>query len=79
MDAVKSKIYEVSRNMPEEIDYQDKIVKLKDAISGMTDPNITPLAKNKLLKTIVERIDYEYLNYEGHGKVRYRLHIRLRL
>lgn len=79
MDAVKSKIYEVSRNMPKEVDYGDKIIKLKDAINAMEDDDITPLAKNKLLKTIIERIDYEFLNYEGHGKVRYRLHIQLRL
>ena len=79
MDAVKSKIYEVSRNMPKEVDYGDKIIKLKDAINAMEDDDITPLAKNKLLKAIIERIDYEFLNYEGHGKVRYRLHIQLRL
>lgn len=79
MDAIKSRIYDVSKNMPKEIDYQDKIVKLGDAIAAMRNENITPLAKNKLLKAIIKRIDYEYLNYEGHGKVRYRLHIQLRL
>lgn len=79
MDTVKSKIYEVSRSMPKEIDYKDKIVRLNDAIAALQNENITPLAKNKLLKSIIERIDYEYLDYEGHGKVRYRLHIQLRL
>ena len=79
MDEVKSRIYEVSKNMPKEIDYRDKIVKLKDAIRGMDDENISPEAKNKLLKSIIERIDYEFLANEGHGKTRYRLHIKLRL
>lgn len=79
MDSVKSKIYEVSKNMPKEIDYQDKIVKLKDAIAGMRDENISPAAKNKLLKAIIERIDYEFLAHEGHGKTSYILHIQLRL
>lgn len=79
MDALKSRIYEVSRNIPKEIDYQDKIVKLQDAIAGLRNENITPLAKNKLLKTIIERIDYEFIAHEGKGKTSYRLHIRLRL
>lgn len=79
MDAIKSRIYEVSRNMPKEIDYQNKIVKLKDAIAGMRDENISPAAKNKLLRAIIERIDYEFVANEGHGKTRYVLHIRLRL
>lgn len=79
MDALKSRIYEVSRNIPKEIDYQDKIVKLQDAIAGLRNDNITPLAKNKLLKAIIERIDYEFIAHEGKGKTIYRLHIRLRL
>ena len=79
MDALKSRIYEVSRNIPKEIDYQDKIVKLKDAIAGLRNENITPLSKNKLLKAIIERIDYEFIAHEGKGKTRYRLHIKLRL
>lgn len=79
MESVKSKIYEVNRNLPKEIDYQDAIVKLQDAIAGMRNENISPLAKNKLLKSIIERIDYEFLSNEGHGKTRYKLHIKLRL
>lgn len=79
MDSLKSKIYELNRNLPKEIDYEDKIVKLKDAIAGIRDEDISPLAKNKLLKSIIQRIDYEFLAHEGKGKVRYKLHIQLRL
>lgn len=77
MDAVKSKIYELNKNLPKEIDYQDKIVKLKDAIAGMRDENITPLAKNKLLKAIIDRIDYEFIAHMGKGITKYKLHIKL--
>lgn len=79
MDDLKSRIYEVSKNMPKEIDYESKIIKLKDAIAGIKDENISPLAKNKLLKTIIERIEYEFVAHEGYGKTRYKLHIQLRL
>ena len=79
MDEVKSKIYEVSKNMPKEVDYQDSIVKLKDAIAALRDENMIPAVKNKLLKSIIDRIVYEFLSHEGKGKVRYCLHIQLRL
>ena len=79
MDELKSKIYEVSRNIPKEIDYQDKIVKLTDAISGLRNDDITPAEKNKLLRAIIERIDYEFIAHGGKGKTQYKLHIRLRL
>lgn len=79
MDALKSKIFEVNKSMPEEVDYAERIVKLKEAIAGLRDKNISVEAKNKLLKAIVSRIDYKYLRYEGKGKVRYQLDIKLLL
>ena len=77
MDAIKSKIFEVNKVMPKEVDYGEKIVKLKDAIAGLRDEHISIEAKNKLLKAIVKRIDYKYLRYEGKGKVIYQLDIHL--
>jgi hypothetical protein len=79
MDELKSRIYEASKTIPKEIDYGSKIVKLKDAIAAMRDEHITPLAKNKLLKTIVERIDLEVLIDETTKKASYKLHIQLLL
>lgn len=77
MDDLKSRIYEAARTMPKEIDYSKKIVTLQRAIAGMRDDKVSAKAKNKLLKAIVKRIDYEYLSHEGKGKVLYRLHISL--
>lgn len=79
MDALKSKIFEASQVLPKEVDYEEKIIKLKDAIASLRDDEIPAEAKNKLLKAIIKRIDYEYLAYEGKGKVRYCLHIELLL
>lgn len=79
MEALKTKIFEAKKVLPKEVDYADKIIKLKDAIVGLRDENISVEAKNKLLKAIVKRIDYEFLSYEGKGKVRYCLHIELNL
>ena len=79
MDEVKSRIYELNTTLPKEVDYKGAIVKLKDAIAGLRNDDISVVAKNKLLRVIIERIEYEYLSYEGKGKVNYRLHIRLRI
>ena len=74
---LKQKIFDTRQSMPQEIDYADKVVKLKKAVSGLRDDAVPIEAKNKLLKAIVKRIDYEFVAHEGKGKVRYRLHIFL--
>ena len=79
MEELKSKIFEAKKNIPKEIDYANKILKLKEAIASLRNDDATPEAQNKLLKAIVERIDYEFIARESHGKMVYRLHIKLRL
>jgi hypothetical protein len=79
MEVLKTRIFEAKKVLPKEVDYGEKIVKLKDAISGLRNEEISIEAKNKLLKAIVGRIEYEFLDYEGKGKVRYCLHVSLRL
>lgn len=79
MDELKAKIFEVGKSLPKEIDYGQKIVRLKEAIAGVRCDHISPKAKNVLLKSIIKRIDYEFLAHEGKGKVRYRLHVKLLL
>lgn len=44
--------------MPNPIDYQEKLVKFKDAISALRDTEVDAQRKNKLLKACIERIDY---------------------
>lgn len=79
MERVKAKIYQLKQAVPKEIDYADKIVKLKDAIEGLKDDTISAEAKNKLLKAIIERIDYEFIENKGVGKIVFKLHIFLRI
>lgn len=79
IEDLRMRIFETKKNTPKEVDYGKKIIKLKDAISALRNDELSPKMKNVLLKTIIERIDYEYLSYEGKGKVRYTLHIKLLL
>jgi len=65
--------------MPKEVDYGAKIVKLKDAIAALRDNSINAEAKNKLIKAIIQRIEYEYITREGRGQTKFRLHIQLLL
>lgn len=79
IEELKSKIFEAKQNMPKEINYEEKIIKIKQAVDGLRNDGLSPEEKNKLLKAIVERIDYEFLGREGKGKTKFRLHIKLLL
>lgn len=78
MEELRSKIFEAKQNMPKEINYQDKIIKLQDAIDGLRDDTISVEQKNRLLKAIVRRIDYDFIERKRR-KTYFRLHIYLRL
>lgn len=58
MDETQKRIYEAKSTMPKEINYAEKIVSLKTAISALRDPDMPANEKNRLLKAIVTRIEY---------------------
>lgn len=43
---------------PEPVDYEEKLVRFKDALAAMKDPNVEGEEKNKLLKACIEKIEY---------------------
>lgn len=46
-------------SMPEPIDYGGRIVRFKDALEALKDPDVDAQAKNTLLKRCIERIEYK--------------------
>lgn len=46
-------------SMPEPVDYQERIVRFKDALEALRDPEVDAQTKNTLLKQCIERIDYK--------------------
>lgn len=58
MDSVRAAIEEARATLPDAIDYQEALVKLHDAIAIMENPDASPLEKNIILKTIIDRVDY---------------------
>lgn len=45
-------------SMPEPVDYQEKVVRFRDALNALKDPEVDPQQKNTLLKQCIERIEY---------------------
>ena len=46
-------------SMPEPVDYSEKLVRFKDALAALKDPDVDAKTKNALLKNCIERIEYK--------------------
>jgi hypothetical protein len=45
--------------MPEPVDYEEKVIKFREALEALKDPDADAVVKNNLLKACIERIDYK--------------------
>ena len=61
MEECKSAIYKAKSTLPESVDYSERVDKLKTAIDILKDDAATANEKNKVVKAIIEKIEY-------HGK-----------
>lgn len=77
METLKSRMYEARQQLPKEIDYAGEIVRIKEAVAALRQPEVSAEIKNRLLKAIIKHIDYEFLDHQGKGQVRFRLHVFL--
>lgn len=59
IEETQTAIYKARSVMPDSIDLAERVVTLKAAIEALRDPEATPLEKNKILKAIVARIEYQ--------------------
>lgn len=57
MKQCEKQIWETECNMPEEIDYAERIVALEDAIKALRDESMSIEEKNKFLKKIIDKIE----------------------
>lgn len=58
MEECKSAIYKAKSTLPESVDYSERVEVLKTAIDILKDDTATANDKNKVLKAIVEKIEY---------------------
>ena len=58
IEECQSQIYQTKSTMPKAVDYTERVQALEDAIAVLKDPKATPEEQNRILKAIVERIEY---------------------
>lgn len=46
-------------SIPRQIDYRDELIKTREALNALQDPNINAKVTNQYLKEIIEKIEYE--------------------
>ena len=57
-DEIQQALCKAYESMPEPIDYEERLLRFKDALEALDNPNVSAEKKNKLLKACIERIDY---------------------
>lgn len=57
-EEIKSALCKAKESMPEPVDYQHKLYLFRDALDALNDNEMSPLAKNKMLKDCIDRIEY---------------------
>jgi hypothetical protein len=70
---------EAKKNLPEAIDYEERIMTLKKAIAIIDDDSATPEQKNRLLKSIIKNIDYVSDKNQPKGTNDFKLSITLNI
>lgn len=57
-EEIQNSLREAYASMPESISYEEKIIKFKDALSALRNPDASAQKKNQLLKNCISRIEY---------------------
>lgn len=58
-EEIKQALCKSYESMPEPVDYGERIVRFKDALIALRDPDVDAQTKNTLLKGCIERIEYK--------------------
>ena len=58
-ETCREAIYKTRATMPKSVDYAERVVTLEQTIKVLRDPEMTPEEKNKIVKAIIERIEYK--------------------
>ena len=67
IEALKKQIQEFKSEIPEPVNYEEKIVNIHAIIECLNNPNMDAKAKNDLLKDYIEDIKYDVIDY-GRNK-----------
>ena len=78
MDACEKEMHQARAAMPKKVDYSERVVALQTAIAALKDPDMDNVSKNKLLRDIIDHIDYTGIDH-GIGNTEIVLDVYLRL
>lgn len=78
MEACEKEIHLARAALPKNIDYAERIATLEEAIEVLKDPEAPNMDKNRLLRSVVDRIELKTIDH-GRYKTEIRLETFLRL
>lgn len=70
MEECQAAIYQTKATMPRSVDFAARVVELQAAIDILKNPTATPAEQNKVIKAIVERIEFTGSPSDGQNKKR---------
>jgi hypothetical protein len=81
MDACREDLEKAKRAMPKSINYEERVETLERAIALLKDPDATPEEQNKVLRSIISRIEYHGTEFQKckYGENYFTLKVFLRL
>jgi citrate synthase len=71
MDDCRDQIMRTKASMPKAVDYAERLATLQTAIAALKDPDATAEEQNKILKSIVESIEYSSVPCAPENKNKY--------
>lgn len=57
-EEIQQALCKAYESMPEPVEYEEKLLRFKDALQALKDPEVDAAKKNRLLKACIDRIDY---------------------
>lgn len=57
-EEIQQALCKAYESMPDPVDYEDKLRHFRDALDALKNPDVDALAKNRLLKACIDRIEY---------------------
>ena len=72
MGECQEAIYKAKSALPQSVDYAERVIALKNAIEILKDPKATPAEQNRVVKAIIERIEYSSVPSDQGNRKRLR-------
>ena len=70
IDECQAAIYKAKSTLPESVDFSERVEVLRNAIDILKDDNATATEKNRILKAIVEKIEFSGVPSDGQNRKR---------